>query len=103
MELLTRLNRQEGVTIVMATNSVDLVPIFLHRLHILNGGRIVSAGLPEEVFTTPAEMETNKLRLPYVAELIYRLKHEDDLPFERIPLTIGEARRDILERLRKSD
>jgi len=53
MELLTRLNRDEGVTIVMATHSVDLVPIFLHRLHILNRGRIVCAGLPEEVFTTP--------------------------------------------------
>ena len=97
MELLTRLNREEGVTIVMATHSVDLVPLFLHRLHILNKGRIVSAGLPEEVFTTPAEMENNKLRLPHVAELIYRLKHEDDVPFDRIPLTIGEARRQIVE------
>ena len=26
MELLTRLNRENGVTIVMATHSVDLVP-----------------------------------------------------------------------------
>jgi cobalt/nickel transport system ATP-binding protein len=102
MELLTRLNREEGVTIVMATHSVDLVPLFLHRLHILNRGRIVCAGLPEEVFTTPAEMENNKLRLPHVAELIYRLKHEDGLPFERIPLTIGEARREIFEIMRKN-
>lgn len=96
MELLTRLNREQGVTIVMATHSVDLVPIFLHRLHILNRGRIVCAGLPEEVFTTPAEMESNKLRLPHIAELVYRLKHEDGLPFERIPLTIREAQREIL-------
>jgi cobalt/nickel transport system ATP-binding protein len=100
MELLTCLNRDKGVTIVMATHSVDLVPIFLHRLHILNTGRIVCAGLPEEVFTTPAEMEKNKLRLPHIAELIYRLKHEDDLPFERIPLTIGDARREIVEMVR---
>lgn len=51
MELLTRLNRQEGVTIVMATHSVDLVPLFLHRLYILSRGRIVRGGPPEEVFT----------------------------------------------------
>jgi cobalt/nickel transport system ATP-binding protein len=101
MELLTRLNREEGVTIVMATHSVDLVPIFLHRLQILNRGRIVRSGLPEEVFTTPAEMEKNKLRLPHIAELIYRLKHEDNVPFERIPLTIGEARREIVTLLRE--
>src|SRR5512136_683399 len=83
MELLTRLNREEGVTIVMATHSVDLVPIFLHRLHILSKGRIVRGGTPEEVFSAPEEMANVKLRLPHIAELIYRLKHEDRLPLER--------------------
>ncbi|MGD0845836.1 MAG: ATP-binding cassette domain-containing protein [Geobacteraceae bacterium] len=103
MEILTRLNREEGVTIVMATHSVDLVPLFLHRLHILSRGRIVRGGAPEEVFTAPAEMENIKLRLPHIAELIYRLKHEDDVPFDRIPLTIGEARREIVEMVRNKE
>lgn len=96
MELLTRLNRENGVTIVMATHSVDLVPLFLHRLHILSKGRIVRGGTPEEVFSAPEEMANVKLRLPHIAELIYRLKHEDRLPLERVPLTIGEARREIV-------
>jgi cobalt/nickel transport system ATP-binding protein len=102
MEILTRLNREKGVTIVMATHSVDLVPLFLHRLHILSKGRIVRGGTPEEVFTAAAEMEDVKLRLPHIAELIYRLKHEDNLPFGRIPLTIGEARREIIELTQKN-
>jgi cobalt/nickel transport system ATP-binding protein len=101
MELLTRLNREEGVTIVMATHSVDLVPLFLHRLHILSRGRIIRGGAPEEVFTAPADMEQVKLRLPHIAELIHKLKHEDNLPFERVPLTIGEARREIVEMMQK--
>jgi cobalt/nickel transport system ATP-binding protein len=96
MQLLTRLNRENGVTIVMATHSVDLVPLFLHRLHILSRGTIVRGGIPEEVFTAPEEMAEVKLRLPHIAELIYLLKHEDNVPFDRIPLTIGEARREIL-------
>lgn len=97
MELLTRLNREQGVTIVMATHSVDLVPIFLHRLHILSRGSLVRGGTPEEVLTAPEELENVKLRLPHIAELIYKLKHEEGLPFGRIPLTIGEARREIVE------
>ena len=101
MELLTRLNRENGVTIVMATHSVDLVPLFLHRLHILSKGRIVRGGTPEEVLTAPVEMADVKLRLPHIAELMYQLKHEDLLPFERIPLTIGEARREIVEKIQK--
>lgn len=96
MGLLTRLNRENRVTIVMATHSVDLVPLFLDRLCILSKGRIARTGTPEQVFTAPDDMENAKLRLPHVAEMIYRLKHEDKLPFGKIPLTIGEARREIL-------
>ncbi len=102
MEFLTRLNREGGVTIVMATHSVDLVPLFLHRLHILSKGRIVRGGAPEEVFTAPAEMENVKLRLPHIAELIHRLTHEDGVPLGRVPLTIGEARREIVEMMQKT-
>ena len=42
-------------------------------------------------------MENVRLRLPHIAELIWRLKHEDELPFHRLPLTVGEARREIVE------
>jgi cobalt/nickel transport system ATP-binding protein len=96
MDLLMGLNKEKKITIVMATHRVDLVPLFLDRLYILSKGRIVRGGLPEEVFTGPDEMEKVKLRLPQIAELIYRLKHDDKLPFKKIPLTIGEARREIL-------
>lgn len=97
MSLLTRLNKDNGTTIVMATHNVDLVPLFLDRLYILNKGCIVKGGIPEDVFTTPEEMSNIKLRLPQIAELIYKLKNEDNLPFEKIPLTIGEARREIIK------
>ena len=96
MDLLTKLNKGKGVTIVMATHSVDLVPLFLDRLYILSKGKIVRGGIPEDVFTAPEEMTHVKLRLPQIAELIYRLKHEDQVAFDKIPLTVGEARREIL-------
>jgi cobalt/nickel transport system ATP-binding protein len=96
MDLLKRLNREKGVTVVMATHNVDLVPLFLDTLYILSKGSIVRGGPPEQVFTAPEEMSKVKLRLPQIAELIYKLKHEDNIPFAKIPLTIGEARREIL-------
>jgi cobalt/nickel transport system ATP-binding protein len=100
MNLLMRLNKEKRITIVMATHRVDLVPLFLNRLYILSRGRIVRGGRPEDVFTTPDEMEEMKLRLPQIAELIYRLKHNDQLPFDKIPLTIGEAREEIIRLVR---
>jgi len=103
MRLLMELNRKKGVTIVMATHSVDLVPLFLDRLYILSKGRIVRGGTPEEVFTAPKDMEQVKLRLPHIAEMIYRLKHEDNISFRKIPLTIGEARREVLNLFRDTN
>jgi cobalt/nickel transport system ATP-binding protein len=101
MDLLRKLNSQNGVTIVMATHSVDLVPLFLHKLFILSKGTIVRGGTPEEVFTAPEEMSSVKLRLPHIAELIHSLKHQDKIPFTKIPLTVGEARREILKVISK--
>lgn len=103
MNLLTKLNREKDVTIVMATHSVDLVPIFLDRLYILSKGRLVRGGTPEEVFAAPEEMANVKLRLPHIAELIYQLKHKDKLPFDKIPLTVGEARREMLKAFGKQN
>ena len=102
MRLLQKLNQENGVTIIMATHSVDLVPVFLDRLYILSKGRFTRGGTPEEVFNAPDDMTNVKLRLPQMAELIYRLKHEDKMDFQRMPLTIGEARREIIKTLKAS-
>lgn len=101
MHLLTKLNREKKVTIVMATHSVELVPLFLSRLCILCRGSMMRCGTPEEVFTAPEEMSDVKLRLPIIADFIYKLKHEDKIPFGKIPLTVGEARREILRTMAK--
>jgi cobalt/nickel transport system ATP-binding protein len=102
MRLLQRLNKENGVTVIMATHSVDLVPVFLDELFILSKGKITRGGTPEEVFNAPEDMANIKLRLPHIAELIYKLKHEDKMDFDRIPLTIGEARREIIKSLETS-
>lgn len=96
MHLLKRLNR-EGATMVMATHSVDLVPLFLDRVVIVSKGKIIREGLPEKVFSDPEMIRTAKLRLPQVGHLFEILKKKDKFEVNNLPLTIGEARRQILE------
>lgn len=96
MHLLKRLNR-EGATMVMATHSVDLVPLFLDRVVIVSKGKIIREGLPEKVFSDPETIRTAKLRLPQVGHLFEILKKKDKFEVNNLPLTIGEARRQILE------
>ncbi|MEW5803628.1 MAG: ATP-binding cassette domain-containing protein [bacterium] len=96
MRLLKKLNQEEGITMIMATHMVDLVPLFINRLAILRKGRICSVGTPEEIFHNADMVRDAKLRLPRVAHLMEILKKEDHLGLEKIPLTIGEARRVIV-------
>lgn len=96
MHLLKKLN-QEGVTLVMATHCVDLVPLFLDRVIILNKGKIIKAGPPQEVFSDPQAIRLAKLRLPQIGHLFEILKKKDNLHINNLPLTIGEARQQIME------
>lgn len=97
MELLLKLNSERGLTIVMATHMVDMVPLFISRIYILSRGKVLREGTPEKVFSDPEMIRDAKLRLPMIAELIELMKREDGIQFERIPLTIGEARRELVK------
>lgn len=99
MDLLMGLNKNKGVTVIMASHSVDLVPLFLDRLYILSKGVVKRSGTPEQVFNAPQDMREVKLRLPHVAELIWKLREHDGVQFKKLPLTVGEARRMLLEKL----
>ncbi len=100
MELLMRLNREKGITMVMSTHNVDMVPLFIDRLYILSRGRVAREGAPAEVFRASSQMRGVKLRLPQIAELIEQIREKDSVRFDRLPLTIGEARRELVGRIK---
>lgn len=93
MRLIVKLNKEQGITILMATHDVDLVPLYADQVYILFEGRIILAGNPREVFTAKKTVRNAKLRLPRVAHLAEILVTKDRLIVDELPLTIGEARR----------
>lgn len=97
MHLLYNLN-QEGMTIVISTHDVDLVPLYAYNVYIISEGKIIKEGSPLEVFEDVETIRGANLRLPRIAHLMEILGKEDKLPFDKpYPLTIGEARRRILK------
>lgn len=92
LHILGRLNKESGVTIVMATHMVDLIPLFVDRIFVLKEGRITIEGTPDTVFSSTQVMEEVDLRLPYITHLIEELKHKDQMPFDKLPLTLKDAR-----------
>jgi cobalt/nickel transport system ATP-binding protein len=95
MQLLRNLNREAGITMVMATHSVDLVPLFIDRVIVLNRGRVLLDGRPEDVFLRADVIRDAKLRLPRIGHLFEILRKNDGIDLGSLPLTIGEAREEI--------
>lgn len=96
LHILGRLNKEAGVTVVIATHMVDLMPLFVDRIFVLKNGRVTIEGAPEEVFSSTQVMEGMDLRLPYITHLVEELKHKDQLPFDELPLTIKDARQKLV-------
>jgi cobalt/nickel transport system ATP-binding protein len=100
MKLLYELNR-EGITIIISTHDVDLVPLYAHTVYIISKGNIIKKGNPQEVFEDAQTIRKANLRLPRIAHLMEILQKEDKLPFDKpYPLTIGEARRRICNQIK---
>ncbi len=97
LRLLYKLN-QEGMTIVISTHDVDLVPLYASKVYIISEGKIIKEGTASEVFEDVQTIRGANLRLPRIAHLMEILEKEDKLPFDKpYPLTIGGARKRILK------
>jgi cobalt/nickel transport system ATP-binding protein len=97
LRILYDLNK-EGMSIVISTHDVDLVPLYASKVYIISEGHIIKEGTAEKVFGDVETIRGVNLRLPRIAHLMEILQKEDDLPFDKpYPLTIGEARKKILE------
>ena len=99
MALLRDIRKSLGVTIILATHDMDIVPLYCDRVYLLSGGRMVTHGTPEEVFRRPELLRENHLRLPRIAHLMEILRDRDGVDVNRGAATISAARQEILRLL----
>ncbi len=97
LRILNHLNKEHGITVLIATHSLDMLPTFVDRMCIMYHGRVLQQGPPVEVFENHEVINRANLRLPYISSLIHQMKQYDGLPIDKIPLTVREARIRILE------
>ena len=96
MENIVRLNREEGITILLITHYMNEASL-ADRVIVMEDGRIIMDGAPEEVFTRAEELWEAGLDVPQTTELLYRLKAAGlDVPLdvfdpEECAKTVGAA------------
>ena len=104
LKLLLQLNKELGITLIIATHDLDLVPLFANKICILKKGQIALQGSPAEIFSQADLIRGMDLRLPRITHLFEILSKENNvITNERYPLTIGEARKTIVGLLEEKD
>ena len=100
-KLLRNLN-DEGITIIISTHEVDLVPNYAQKVFVLVDGLLIAEGTPREIFAQPEILEQANLKVPIVTELFQDLENEGYDMNGNYPLTIDEAKDKFLELLNKN-
>ena len=99
MTLLGDIREKLGITIILATHDMDIVPLYCDQVYLLSGGTMTAHGTPEEVFRHPELLRENHLRLPRIAHLMEILNDRDGVAVSRGAATISAARQEILRLL----
>lgn len=100
-KLLKELN-DEGITIIISTHEVDLVPNYAKKVFVLVDGLLIAEGTPKEIFAQPEILDKANLEVPIVTELFQDLEKEGFDMNNDYPLTIDEAKEKFLELLNKN-
>ena len=82
---LLKLNREQKITVVLITHYMDEA-VLADRVVVMDGGKVLTQGTPEEVFSQVELLKKHRLDVPQSAELAYRLRG-CGLSVDKIPLT----------------
>ncbi|NLY30464.1 MAG: energy-coupling factor transporter ATPase [Firmicutes bacterium] len=88
METISRLNEEEGITVVLITHFMDEA-VKAHRVVVMDEGKIVQEGQPAAVFQEIDLLRELRLDVPPVIELASRLRAKS-LALPEAILTVDE-------------
>ncbi len=72
--LLNQLNRDKGMTMVIATHDINIVPQIADVIYVACDGQIITKGSPNEVFSQTEHLLQANLEPPILTELFSRLR-----------------------------
>lgn len=73
MDTIQKLNKENGITIILITHYMDEA-VSADKVYVIDDGRIVMHGIPKEIFSQVEKMKAYGLDVPQVTETAYNLR-----------------------------
>ena len=73
MDTIERLNRDEGITVVLITHYMEEAAR-ADKIVVMNGGEVLTSGTPSEVFSHPRMLWDASLDVPQTTELLWHMR-----------------------------
>lgn len=102
LDQIEKLHREQGLTIVLVSHSMEDIAKYVERIIVMNHGEKVFDDVPKEVFKHYKELETIGLAAPQVTYIVHALR-EKGFPIADDITTIAEAKEAILEVLKNKE
>ena len=97
LRTIIRLNREQGITVVLITHHMDEAAR-ADRLIVMNRGKVLGDGAPREIFQRVRELTDVGLTVPETVGLLYRLRQQGiDVPLDA--LSVEECAQAIYQAL----
>ena len=86
MELFESIH-ESGQTVVLVTHLMDDVANYADYVYLLEKGRIISCGAPEDVFQEVDFLKSHELGVPKATEFASQLQKTGAVSFDKLPIT----------------
>ena len=98
LDLVARMHKERGITVILVSHSMEDVAKYVERIIVMNQGQVMFDDSPREVFKHYKELEEVGLAAPQVTYLMHELK-ERGLNVNTEATTVAEARASLMEAL----
>jgi len=87
--------KEEGKTIIVSTHDVDFAYSWAEYIYVMEEGKIIAEGTPEEIFTL--DKYDIKLKKPLILEIYEILKDNDIIWEEKLPRNVEEFKKAVMK------
>lgn len=101
LDQVGRLHREEGLTLIVVTSWMEILPGLVDRIYVLDAGRVVMEGAIWDVFARGENLRRYGLDVPPLGQIVHQLSQRG-YDVDRTALTVAEAEQTIWKILSSS-